>query len=108
MLRLKTKMYQMVIVFYVGTTQLYGERDLKFTRFWTIISPYLDKFINHNKLNTAFSHEISPAVKTFSCEFREFFQNYRHLYFFIRTSKVLMRLVVMLSLKSLSILFLLF
>ena len=94
MLRLKTKMYQMVVVFYIGATQLCGERDLNLARFWTIISPYLDKFINHNKLNTAFSHEISPAAKTFSCEFREFFQNYRNLYFFIRTSKVLMRLVV--------------
>lgn len=58
MLRLKTKMCQMVVVFYIGTTQLCGERDLNLARFWTIISPYLDKFIKYNKSNTLFLHEI--------------------------------------------------
>ena len=33
-------------------------RDLKLTRLWAIISPYLTKFIKYNKLNTAFLHEI--------------------------------------------------
>ena len=35
-----------------------GELDLKLTRLSAIISPYLTKFIKHNKSSTVFSHEI--------------------------------------------------
>ena len=48
----------MVFVLRSGTVQLLAERDLKLVRFSAIISPYLAKFMKHNKSNTAFVHEI--------------------------------------------------
>ena len=51
-------MNQMMFVLFSGKIQLKAERDLKFTRLSTIISPYLAAFLKHNKSNTAFLHEI--------------------------------------------------
>ena len=53
----------MMFTLYNGTIQLYAERNLKFTRLSTIISPYIAKFKKHNKSNTVFLHGI---VITFS------------------------------------------
>ena len=51
-------MNQMVFLLYSGTIQPYAERDLKLTRLLAIISPYVAKFMKHNKSKTAFLHEI--------------------------------------------------
>ena len=51
-------MNQLVLVLYSGPIQFYAERDLKLTRFSSLISPYLSKFMKHNKSNTAFLREI--------------------------------------------------
>ena len=40
----------MEFVWYIGTTQLKARGDLKLTKLSAIISPYLAKFIKHNKL----------------------------------------------------------
>ena len=56
-------MNQMVFVLYSGTIQRYVEYDLKLARLSALISPYLAKFMKHNKSNTAFLCEI---VITFS------------------------------------------
>ena len=51
-------MNQMVFLLYSETIQFQAERDLKLTRLSAHISPYLAKFMKHNKSNTAFLHEI--------------------------------------------------
>ena len=51
-------MNQMAFVLYSGTIQFQVERDLKLTRSSAVISPCLAKFMNHNKSNTAYLHEI--------------------------------------------------
>ena len=48
----------MVFLLYSGTIQLWTECDLKLTRLSAIISPYLAKFMKHNKSNTTFVHDI--------------------------------------------------
>ena len=48
----------MVFVLYSGTIKLKVDRDVKLIRLSTIISPYLAKFMKHNKSNTKFVHEI--------------------------------------------------
>ena len=48
----------MVFLLYSGTIQLQAEHDLKLTRLSAIISPYLVKFMKHNKSNTTFVHGI--------------------------------------------------
>ena len=61
-------MNQMVLLLYSGTIQLWAERDLKLTRLSAIISPYLAKFMNHNKSNTTFVHEIVIFSPTYLSE----------------------------------------
>ena len=39
--------------------QFQEERDLKLTRLSVLISPYLAKFMTHNKSNTGFLHEAA-------------------------------------------------
>ena len=51
-------MNQIVFVLYSGIIQFLTEHDLTLTRLSAIISPYFDKFIKHNKSNTAFLHDI--------------------------------------------------
>ena len=58
-------MNQMVFVLYSGTIQPKAERDLKLTRLSSIISPYFNKLINYNKLNTALLHEILTTFSPF-------------------------------------------
>ena len=48
----------MVFVLRTGTVQLLAERDWKLVRLSAIISPYLAKFMKHDKSNTVFVHEI--------------------------------------------------
>ena len=48
----------MEFVLYSGPIQFKAERDLKLTRLSALISPYLAKFVKHNKSNTAFLREI--------------------------------------------------
>ena len=48
----------MVFVLYSGTIQFLAERDLKLTRLSAIISPYLVKFMKHNKSNAAFLQDM--------------------------------------------------
>ena len=48
----------MEFVLYSGPIQFKAERDLKLTRLSALISPYLAKFVKHNKSNTAFLCEI--------------------------------------------------
>ena len=55
----------MVFLLYSGTIQPKAERDLKLTRLSSIISPYFDKLINYNKLNTALLHEILTTFSRF-------------------------------------------
>ena len=56
-------MNQMVIVLYSSTIQPKTERDLKFTRLFGIISPYLAILMKYKKLNIALLHE---SVTNFS------------------------------------------
>ena len=51
-------MNEMEFVLYSGPIQFKAERDLKLTRLSVLISPYLAKFVKHNKSNTAFLREI--------------------------------------------------
>ena len=51
-------MNEMEFVLYSGPIQFKAERDLKLTRLSALISPYLAKFVKHNKSNTAFLREI--------------------------------------------------
>ena len=51
-------MNQLVLVLCSGTIHFCAERDLKLTRLSAIISPYLAKFMKHNKSDTTFLHEI--------------------------------------------------
>ena len=51
-------MNQTVLVSYSGAIRLQVERSLKLTRLSALISPYLSKFMKHNKSNTGFLHEI--------------------------------------------------
>ena len=46
----------MVFALYSGTIQFQTERDLNLTRLPAVVSPYLAKFIRHNKSNTVFLH----------------------------------------------------
>ena len=48
----------MELVLYGGTIQFYTERDLKLTTLSALISPYLAKFMKHNKSNAAIWSEI--------------------------------------------------
>ena len=48
----------MELVLFGGTIQFYTERDLKLTTLSALISPYLAKFMKHNKSNAAFLREI--------------------------------------------------
>ena len=48
----------MELVLYDGTIQFYTERDLKLTTLSALISPYLAKFMKHNKSNAAIWSEI--------------------------------------------------
>ena len=48
----------MELVLFGGTIQFYTERDLKLTTLSALISPYLAKFMKHNKSNVAFWSEI--------------------------------------------------
>ena len=48
----------MELVLYGGTIQFYTERDLKLTILSALISPYLAKFMKHNKSNAAIWSEI--------------------------------------------------
>ena len=50
-------MNQIVFVLYSGANQFHAEFDLTLIRLSAHISPYLAKFMKHNKLNTAFLHE---------------------------------------------------
>ena len=51
-------MNQVVVVLYSGTIQFWAERDLLLTKFLAFISPYLTKFMKHNKSYTAFLRKI--------------------------------------------------
>ena len=55
-------MHHLVLELYSGTIQFYAERDLKLTSLSAIISPYLPRTIQHNKLNTAFLREIDVIL----------------------------------------------
>ena len=48
----------MVFALFSGTIQFYAERDLKLTRLSALTSPYLVKFMKHNKSNTTLLHEM--------------------------------------------------
>ena len=48
----------MELVLYGGTIQFYTERDLQLTTLSALISPYLAKFMKHNKSNAAIWSEI--------------------------------------------------
>ena len=48
----------MELVLFGGTIQFYTERDLKLTTLSALISPYLAKFMKHNKSNAAIWSEI--------------------------------------------------
>ena len=50
-------MNQMVFVLHNGTIQLLLESDLTFARLSAIISPYLAKFMKHEKSNAEFLYE---------------------------------------------------
>ena len=52
-------MNQIVYLLYSGTIHLQVKRDLKLTRLLTIISPFLAKYMKHNKSNTTSLHEIA-------------------------------------------------
>ena len=47
------------MVLYSGAVQLQAGRGLKLARLSAFISPYLVKFMKHNKSNTAFLYEIA-------------------------------------------------
>ena len=49
-------MNQTVFVLYSGAIQVQAKRDLKLTKL-SIISPYLAKFMKHNKSTTTFLHQ---------------------------------------------------
>ena len=51
-------MNQMASVLYSRAIQILVESDLKLTKLSAIISPYLIKFMKHNKSNTVFFHEV--------------------------------------------------
>ena len=51
-------MNQVVVVLYSGTIQFWAERDLLLSKFLAFISPYLTKFMKHNKSYTAFLRKI--------------------------------------------------
>ena len=51
-------MNQVVVVLYSGIIQFWAERDLLLTKLLALISPYLTKFMKHNKSYTAFLRKI--------------------------------------------------
>ena len=51
-------MNQLGLVLYSGTIQFQAKRDLKLTRLSAIITPYLVKFMKHNKSNTTFLRQV--------------------------------------------------